>query len=138
MNMKLRSETNMTPEFLFAEKLGFTTSAIKDRQIGDNMTAISALVATGHFKVIPATASVTEVTEAVGFPFDWNASDADLTKQQEEMAAIVTSGKLAYHYEVVCHRYFEETDGVKRAGTVSARRGRYASAASVGPGSRIT
>lgn len=125
-SLKLRSESNMTPDFLPVERLAFCTSNVKDA-IGDNMDVIAGMAASGQFKIIPASASKDDVDNAVGFPFNWDASDEALAQQQKEMAEVVASGKLAYHYEVIAHRYFEETGGVKREGAQTARRGRYAS-----------
>lgn len=124
-SLKLRSETNATSDFDAIERISFCTSNVKDA-IGDNMDAIAQLAVTGTFKVIPASASKEQVDNAVGFPFDWDATDEARATQAAKMAQVTADGKLAYHYEMVAHRYFEETAGVKREGAVTSRRSRAA------------
>lgn len=126
-SLKLRSETNATPAFEPVERLSFCTSNVKEA-IGDNMDAIAQLSVSGAFRVIPKNATKTQVDEAVGFAYDWDATDADRAAQLLEMDKITSKGGLAYHYELVVHRYFEETDGQKREGAVTSRRSQAAGA----------
>lgn len=121
--MKLRSETSLTGEFLPVEKLSFSTPNVSDPAIKDFHESIAEAIADGVYLPIPGDWTKEQYDAAVGFPFELNASDEDVTKQKAEMQAVTDEGTPVYHYVLSCTRYIEST-GVKREGAARARLGR--------------
>lgn len=125
MNLKLRSESALTPDFLPEDKTGFATSSTKDRAIAENLELLAEYGESGIFRFIPADWSVEQLKDARAFPFDLDAyldgNDDELEKQLAEMDALEDEGVRCYHYLVECKRLFEESGGNKREGARESR-----------------
>jgi len=111
--MKIRTEFSSTALFALANKVGFSTDTVNDQAIKQSLGKLSTLAAAGRLMVIPASASVEEVREAVPCVVGQEASKA--------IVAAKAAGKLVYHVIPTYMRVFEQGSGDGREGRQTAQ-----------------
>ncbi len=111
--MKIRTEFSSTAAFVLANKVGFSTDTVTDQAIKSSLGKLAMLAATGHLKIIPASASVDEVREAVPCLVGQENS--------KDIKAAAKAGKLIYHVIPTYMRVFESGSGDGRSGRETAQ-----------------
>ena len=108
MGTKYRTEQNTTTEFKLSNKVGFSSSTVKDNNIQKGFAKLALLAAAGRLMVIPASASVEDLTN----------SYAVLPGQEKSKECVEAkkAGRLVYHAIPTYMRVFEST-GESREGT---------------------
>ena len=109
--MKYRTENNSTKEFKLSNKVAFSSSTVKDSNIQKGFAKLAKLDATGRLWVIPASASVEDLTNSLAILPGQEKSKECLAAQKE--------GRLVYHAIPTYMRVFEST-GESRDGASEA------------------
>ena len=116
--MKIRAESNTTPVFAQASKIGFSTDTVNDQAIKGTLGKLSMLAAAGRLLVIPASASVLELANAV--PVMVPVTDAEKKAAAKLIAKTREAGNIPYHVIATYTRVFESGNGEGRAGKQTA------------------